>query len=29
VIDRKGEIVRTIVGPPEERELDELIRRTM
>jgi peroxiredoxin len=27
VIDRKGEIVRTIVGPPEERELDELIER--
>jgi peroxiredoxin len=27
VIDRKGEIVRTIIGPPEEGELDELIER--
>ena len=27
VIDRKGEIVRTFAGPPEERELEELITR--
>jgi peroxiredoxin len=29
LVDRKGEIVRTFSGPPEERELDEWIKRTM
>ena len=29
VIDRKGEIVRTFSGPPEERELEKLIDRLL
>ena len=29
VIDRKGTIVRTFAGPPDERELEDLIKRTM